>query len=205
MEYKDYNDNELLWYVAEKNEAALDILYKKYEPFIINFAKKMFEYCKYSGLEMNDLVQEGMLGLNDAITKFNDQKNVTFYTFAKTCIERKIISCVVSTRRLKHRILNESISYETDLKDDGGTLEYLLRDNKHNPESMLLHTENEKKIIELTKESLTDFEQQVFELKISNFSYKEIAEILDKDKKSIDNALQRIKTKMKKILNTIDE
>ena len=97
MEYKDYNDNELLWYVAEKNEAALDILYKKYEPFIINFAKKMFEYCKNSGLEMNDLVQEGMLGLNDAITKFNDQKNVTFYTFAKSCIERKIISCVVSS------------------------------------------------------------------------------------------------------------
>ena len=91
------------------------------------------------------------------------------------------------------------------MKDDGGTLEYLLRDNKHNPENMLLHTENEKKIIELTKESLTDFEQQVFELKIANFSYKEIAEILDKDKKSIDNALQRIKTKMKKVLNTIDE
>ena len=68
-----------------------------------------------------------------------------------------------------------------------------------------MHTENEKKIIALTKESLTDFEQQVFELKISNFSYKEIAEILDKDKKSIDNALQRIKTKMKKVLNTIDE
>ena len=54
MDYKDYNDNELLWYIAEQNEMATDILYKKYEPLIVNFAKKMYEYCQYSGLEIND-------------------------------------------------------------------------------------------------------------------------------------------------------
>jgi len=204
MDYKDYNDNELLWYVAEQNEAAVDILYKKYEPLIVNFAKKMYEYCQYSGLEINDLIQEGMLGLNDAISKFNEHKEVSFYTFAKTCIERKMISAVVATRRLKHRILNESIFYESELKDDGGTLEYLLKDNKNNPESLLLDSEREQKLIEAIQLKLTDFELQVFELKISDFSYIEIASILDKDKKSVDNALQRIKLKIKKVLEKMD-
>ena len=75
-------------------------------------ANKMHRSCKYNGLEINDLIQEGFLGLSNAITHYNENKDTSFYTFAKTCIERRMISLIISTKRLKHKILNESLSLE---------------------------------------------------------------------------------------------
>lgn len=201
MNYRDYNDNELLSYVSENNEEASEILYKKYLPLITNIARKMSMYVKNTGVEVNDLIQEGMLGLSNAINEYSDDKNTIFYTFAKTCIERKIITAVTAARRLKHRPLNDSVPLEASkVTDDNQVfLDEVIGDNKDNPENMLLDSENFNEIISLAKEELTDFEMQVFELRISDFGYKEIAEILEKDIKAIDNALQRIKSKLKKI------
>lgn len=201
MNYRDYNDNELLSYVSENNEEASEILYKKYLPLITNIARKMSLYVKNTGVDVNDLIQEGMLGLSNAISEYSDDKNTIFYTFAKTCIERKIITAVTSARRLKHRPLNDSVPLEASkVTDDNQVfLDEVIGDNKDNPENMLLDSENFNEIISVAKEELTDFEMQVFELRISDFGYKEIAEILEKDIKAIDNALQRIKSKLKKI------
>ena len=200
MNYRDYNDNELLSYVSENNEEASEILYKKYLPLITNIARKMSLYVKNTGVDVNDLIQEGMLGLSNAISEYSDDKNTIFYTFAKTCIERKIITAVTAARRLKHRPLNDSVPLETSkVTDDNQVfLDEVIGDNKDNPENMLLDSENFNEIVSIAKEELTDFEMQVFELRISDFGYKEIAEILEKDIKAIDNALQRIKSKLKK-------
>lgn len=201
MKYREYNDYELLNYVSENNEEARDILYKKYLPIINKLAKKIYPYVKNAGVEVNDLVQEGLLGLTSAITHFEEQKETTFYTYANTCIERKIISYVVGTKRFKNKILNESVSIEK-MNDDGSSyqLEYLLSDNKTNPESLLMSSEYEHILIEKSKDVLTPLESSVFELKINGFEYREIADILEKDIKAIDNALQRIKLKMKNII-----
>lgn len=203
MDYKDYNDNELLSYIAENNEDASEIIYKKYMPLVTKIARKMYQYAGKTGIEVNDLIQEGMLGLSNAIHEYNESKNTSFYTFAKTCIERKIFTAVTATRRLKHRPLNESLPLEvTRMTDDNLIfLEEIIGDNKGNPENMLLDSENFNEILEFAKKELTDFELQVFELKISDFSYQEIADILDKELKSIDNALQRIKGKLRKLFN----
>ncbi len=202
MDYHDYNDFELLSYIEENNEEASEILFKKYEPLINSFASKMFSYCKNSGLELNDLVQEGRLGLNLAINNYNynHNKNAKFYTYAKMCIERNIISMALRAKRLKHKVLNESISLEFD-EDERYKINNIISDDSYNPEKQILDYENEKELIENIKSVLTDFEQQVFELKLSSFTYKEIAEILERDIKSIDNALQRIKIKIKEQLN----
>lgn len=201
MDYKEYNDFELLNYIAEKNEEATNIMYKKYEPLIANISRKMIKYVNGSGLEINDLIQEGMLGLSSAIDSYDSVKDASFYTYAKTCIERKIISLIVSTTRLKRKVLNESISIEaTDENGEKINLDYLFIDEKENPVNKLLSDEYEQELYEIVKNVFTGFEQQVFELKINGFDYKEIAEILDKDAKSIDNALQRIKSKLKKEL-----
>ncbi len=201
MNYKDLNDHELLSYISEANEDASEILYRKYAPLINGTAKRMYTYCQNAGLEFNDLVQEGMLGLNQAIVTYNDKKEASFYTYAKTCIERKIITLVVGTGRLKHRFLNQSLSLELPDEDgEPGKLEFLLKDNKNNPEEQLINSESKKDIMKRINEVLTDFEQQVFELKINSFNYKEIAEILDKEPKAIDNALQRIRSKAKNII-----
>lgn len=207
MDYKDYNDYELVNYaVNDSSEEANELLYQKYQPMIVRFAKKMLPFCSQGGIELNDLIQEGLLGLSSAIEHFNEQKNITFYTFARTCIERRMISTVVSTRRLKHKILNESVSFETKGEDNEFvSVDYLLKDETLDPEYVLLNNEREQILRNLIHDELTDFELQVFELKMNHFKYEEIASILDKNVKSIDNALQRIKGKIKKILNDLDE
>lgn len=201
MNYKELNDNELLSYISESNEQASEIIYRKYAPLINNTAKRMYSYCKNAGLELNDIIQEGMLGLNQAINTYDEKKQASFYTYAKTVIERKLISLVISHNRLKHRFLNQSLSIEQPDEDgEVGKLEFLLKDEKANPEDQLIGRERAKELISRIKEMLTDLELQVFELKINSFNYREIAEILDKDPKTIDNALQRIKNKAKKII-----
>lgn len=198
MEYKDFNDYELLDYIAEGNEEANNIIIKKYEPLINKIAIKMLPYCKNNGLEKSDLIQEGMIGLNHAIERYQEKEDVLFYTYAKKCIERKIISVVIASNRNKNKILNESISYD----DDENLLLKFIKSQTPSPEEEILNLELEEDLLMKIKSVLTDLEEQVFSLLISGFKYKEIAEILDKDYKSIDNAIQRIKTKIK---NTLSE
>lgn len=197
MEYKDFNDYELLNYIAEGNEEANNVIIKKYEPLINKIALKMLPYCKNNGLDLNDLMQEGMIGLSHALDKYSEIKNVLFYTYAKTCIERKIISVVIAANRNKNKILNESISYD----NEDNLLMNFIKDKSNNPEELLFEGELKNNLMSKIKKVLTDFEEQVFTLMINGFKYKEIAEILDKDEKSIDNAIQRIKSKVKKVLN----
>ena len=129
MDYKDFNDYELLNYIAEGNEDANNIIIKKYEPLIIKIAIKMLPYCKNNGLDKNDLIQEGMIGLNHAIDKYHEMEDTLFYTYAKKCIERKIISVVIASNRNKNKILNESISYD----DEENLLLKFIKDTNPNP------------------------------------------------------------------------
>lgn len=200
MNYRDYNDFELLSYIEENNEEANNIIFKKYEPLIISTATNMYKYCKNSGLELNDLIQEGRLGLNLAINNYNANKDACFYTYARTCIKRHIITVVSQTKRLKNKVLNESVSLEFP-DDEKYKIESILSDNSLNPEEQILNYEGEKELIDNINNVLTTFEQQVFELKLAGFSYKEIAEILGKDLKSVDNAVQRIRSKAKSQIN----
>ncbi len=200
MKYRDYNDNELLDYIAENNEEANEILYEKYRPLITSVANKMSTSCKQTGIDINDLIQEGMLGLNQAIKHYSEQKEASFFTFAKTCIERRMLSLVIASKRQKNRILNDSLSL--DIATETGenlNLEDLLGSEKDEPYQQLIASETEKEIIENMQKNLTELEKKVFSLKISGFDYVEIGTILNKPPKSIDNALQRIKRKIKKV------
>ncbi len=196
MVYQDLNDYEILSYIEENDEEAKNIMIKKYEPLIISIANKMISYAPNAGLELSDLIQEGMIGFDHAMEYFNEKKSVKFYTYAKTCIERSMISFIVASKRLKHKALNDSLSYDnTDMEDT--SFEYLLKDNRHNPEMIVIHDLEEENLMNLIRNKLTDFETQVFELMLSSFTYREIAKILDKDRKQVDNAIQRIKAKAK--------
>ncbi len=193
----ELNDYELLDKVSE-DEFATEVLFKKYRPLIYNTAKKFYYGNKDSGIDLNDLIQEGMIGFSTAINTFNDQKDAIFFTYAKTCISRRIISFVIGSQRLKHQLLNESISVE-DIGNDG-SLEKIFSDSKNDPEIKLIDDENTKELFSNINKSLTDFESQVFQLKATGFNYKDIADILDKDPKSISNALERIKLKASKYI-----
>lgn len=181
------------------NEDATELLFKKYKPLIVGLAKKIYNNNQNTGFDLNDLIQEGMIGFSTAINTFDENKDTTFFTYAKTCIERRLISLIKSASRLKHQILNESYSVE-DLAQDNKSLENLLEDSTSNPENKIIDDENTNELIRNIQKQLTPLESAVFELKISGFTYREIADILDKDSKSIDNAISRIKTKVQKYL-----
>lgn len=201
MKYKEYNDNEIINYISEGNEEAINLIYEKYKPLISKIATRLYKkYCANTGLEINDLEQEGMVALSSAINYYQDSKDACFYTYAKTCIERKIISAVIGARRQKHKILNDSISFEVNIGDTDLNLNLILKDEKNIPENIVIGRESNKELMEKIEKVLTDFELKVLQLRMDGFDYKQISEIVEKDTKAVDNAIYRIRNKIKKII-----
>lgn len=198
--YNNLNDYEIISYISENNEEAHEALFEKYKPLIVDRANKLYVYCKNNGVEINDLIQEGMVGLNEATKTFNDTKETLFYTYALKCINSSIISFIIKTGRLKNKILNDSIFLELNKQDETNNYGKDLVDNSYNPEEILISEENKKEILNIIDNNLTEFEKEVINLKINGFKYKEIADIMGKDIKSIDNCIQRCKLKIKEQL-----
>lgn len=196
MNYKEFNDYELIDQIHSCNEDANEILIYKYRPLIVSVAQKLIKYCN-GGVDLNDLIQEGMLGLNEAINSFRDDREANFSTYARICIQRRIVSLVKSTKTQKNMILNNSFSIEDE---DMNLSDRYLLDNSLNPSTMVEDYDYTEHLFNKLNEQLTDLEKQVFELKKDGFEYKEIAELLEKDAKAVDNAIQRIKAKLKSII-----
>lgn len=196
MDYQDLNDYELLNYVKENIEEANEVLFDKYMPLVNLECTDMLQYVAKCGVDRNDLIQEGLLALTNAINTYEEKKDNTFYTYAKTCIRRGLVSFVIKSNRQKHKILNESLSYD----NPEGSFDKILKDN-NDPLSIIIESSFQENVVDKIKSKLTNFESEVFELMLSNFKYKEIANILDKDIKSIDNAMQRIRLKAKAVIN----
>lgn len=148
-DYRDFlDDGELLYMISDNNEEASEAIYKKYEPVISYFAKKYSSYTDGKGIDYNDLYQEGLIGLMQAIDKFKDQKDIKFSTFAFLCIKRKIISLVRDVNRKKHSALNDSYSIDYKQEDDTRSFDNILTTNYNGIEELLV---NKEKMNILTK------------------------------------------------------
>lgn len=199
MDYQKLNDNELISLAREQNEDAINLLHKKYKPLITKKCSKYYKYVSGKGLELSDLIQECLVGFEESIKDFDINDKVTFYTFTNVCMDRQIMSVIKRVNRDKNKILNNAIPLETiDTENDTNIIDYL-KDNTDNPELDLLDELEYQELYEKIINNLTRLEECVFNLKLQNFTYKEMADILDKDIKSIDNAIQRIKIKIKEI------
>ncbi|MGN1357888.1 MAG: sigma-70 family RNA polymerase sigma factor [Bacilli bacterium] len=192
----EYNDYELVSLAQEGNEEAIDIIYKKYKPIIVKKSKNAILYASHHGIDINDIMQEGYIGLDEAIKGFSQDDKATFYTFANLCIDREIVNYLRKTTRGKNKLLNEAVAI-----DEG--LENVISDEMDIESSFILK-DNEKKFMIEIYEELTKFEKEVFDLKIKGYNFEEIANILDRDVKSIYNTFHRIKQKSKKIMETED-
>lgn len=201
--YKNINDYELIYLVEEKDENALNILYDKYKPIVDLKAKKYLKYGKKIGLEYEDLYQEGMLGLSEAIVSFDQEKNAQFKTFANLCMERQIFSLLKKASRKKHTLLNDSVSLDEKINDDENTLLDVFFEKGTNPSELYEYKESKKELFEKIYSILTPLEKEVFDLKINNFDYNEISRLLNKSYKSVDSSIQRIRIKVRKIINEI--
>lgn len=201
--YNELDDYELIYLVGENNENATNILYEKYKVVIELKAKKYLKYGKKLGLDYSDLFQEGMLGLSEAIKSFNDNKNAQFKTFANLCIERQIFSLLKKASRKKHALLNDSISLDEKINEDDNTLLDVIFEKGTDPKELIEYKDNKNELFNKIEKDLTDLEKEVLYLKMNGFDYKEISQLLNKSYKSIDSAIQRIRVKVRKILDNI--
>lgn len=204
MRYKGVNDYELLYLVGENNEEVYNSIYAKYKPLIHRMAKTLCENYKSALVEYDDLFQEGMYGLNNAIKSFNGKSGSLFYTLAKLCISREMNGYVAKMLRGKNMILSSAVSFDTPISKNDFVVEDTLYSHDDSVELRFESIEMEKYILDL-KYELKDEYIPVYELKLNGFSNAAIANLLDLRYKDVDNYLRSIKkTLRRKIINLID-
>ena len=195
------NDYELLSLAQAHNEDAINIIYKKYQPLIQKICKKQEKNMKKYGLELEDLIQECYITINNAIESFNEIENTSFYTHVAKCLQNRLVSILRTQQKESYKILNEAISLDEETKEENEqTLHNYIQSNNTNPDKIIIEEETYTKFINKITKNLSYLEESILILKLQDFNYKEIADILDKNEKSIDNAMQRIRQKIKKIM-----
>ena len=201
-QYKDYTDEELIVMLRDGDDAVTDFIMNKYKNLVRSKAKSMF----LIGGEEDDMIQEGMIGLFKAIRDYDAGRDASFFTFADLCISRQMYNAVQASGRKKHGPLNSYISLyaETGENGDGAEglplLETLADITEDSPEKLLIDKENYERLLSKIEDALSPLETQVLDLYLTGMSYVQIAKVLGRDEKSTDNALNRIKTKVKRLL-----
>lgn len=199
LDFTALSDEDIIVIIREGNTDALDFLITKYRPFVRLKGRSYF----LIGGDREDIVQEGMIGLYKAIRDFKPDRLSSFKGFAELCITRQIITAIKTATRQKHIPLNSSISLDRPIytEDSERTLlEMLSGPVLDDPEDLMIHKED---FIHLETEMgkvLSGLEKQVLALYLDGQTYQEISVELNRQVKSVDNALQRIKRKLEQYL-----
>lgn len=195
----DLADEQIVALSQAGDDEALEFLLMKYRTAVLKRARTYF----LIGADHEDIVQEGMVGLFKAVRDFNPEKQSGFRSFAELCITRQMITAIKTATRQKHTPLNTYISLNRPLFDEEYemTLMDILGEEAKvvNPEEIVLNKEQYEDIERKIKTALSQFERRVLSYYLKGKSYQEIGTILQRDPKSIDNALQRIKKKIDKM------
>ncbi|MBQ6233457.1 MAG: RNA polymerase sporulation sigma factor SigH [Clostridia bacterium] len=195
-------DEEIVAFAQNGDDEALTFLLDKYKNFVRSKARSYF----LIGADHEDIVQEGMIGLFKAIRDFKSSRLSSFRAFAELCVKRQIITAIKTATRQKHFPLNSYVSLNKPLYDEESdrTLLDVIEGRVTNPEDLYISQEELERIQNEISTTLSPLEQQVLAAFLNGKSYQEIAEMLDRHVKSIDNALQRVKRKLTKMLEDID-
>ncbi len=194
-QYEALTDEELIEKLRAGESGVMDFLLEKYKYLVRKKANAVF----LLGGDTDDLVQEGMIGLFKAVRDF-DCSQGSFYYFADLCIGRQIYHAIEAASRKKHGPLNSYISLSEDASDTSGVpLAESISWREDNPEQILIERENVAQFLEEIRANLSPLEQKVLTDYLDGMNYRQIAEKWNKPEKSIDNALQRIKSKVQKL------
>ena len=199
--YDRMTDEQLLCDYKNGNQEIMDYLMVKYKSMVRKKARAMY----LLGGENEDLIQEGMIGLIKAVRDFDVTQKTSFSSFAELCVSRQMYSAIEASNRKKHLPLNSYVSLYEDSEQvgEGRSLPLIdtIESSKENdPEVLYFGKEYTEACAEQLKEFLSPLENHVLYLHLMGTDYRTIAELLGKSPKSVDNALQRIKTKAQKIL-----
>ena len=201
MDYKELNDNELIYLCHDNNEEAINLVINKYKNCIITILKEYLKEYNIIGIEISDLYQEGLIGLLHAIETFDKDKEVLFYAYACTCIRTNIISAIRLTFRQKNRILNNSYSLDKLFNESTTNYYEIFKDMSQEPNKLLIDEEELEELVNKLKKKLSKMECDILDLKLKGLKNTEIAVLLDKDKKFVENTMFRITKKYKELTN----
>lgn len=201
IDYMQYSDEELIVRLRDGENGVTEYLMNKYKNLVRSKAKSMY----ILGADNEDLIQEGMIGLFKALRDYDIGRDASFLTFADLCVSRQMYTAVQASRRQKHIPLNNYISLygSAGMNRDGEEEELvnvLAAHAGQSPEELVIDRENVIQLEQTIERELSSFEKQVLDLYLTGMRYQQIAKVLGRDEKSTDNALQRIKTKLKRAI-----
>ncbi|MBU5256366.1 RNA polymerase sporulation sigma factor SigH [Tissierella praeacuta] len=197
--YEFMEDEEIVEAAKNNDAIALEYLMYKYKSIVKGKARSYY----LIGADKEDIIQEGMIGLYKAIRDYDRDKLTSFRAFAEICITRQIITAIKTATRQKHIPLNSYISLNRPIYDedsDRTLLDIISGFKTSDPEELMISREDLNLMERKMEEVLSELELEVLISYVNGMSYQEIAEDLDRHVKSIDNALQRVKRKLEKIL-----
>lgn len=194
--YEKMTDEQLIATLRKGESEIMDFIMEKYKYLVRKKAKAMF----LLGGENDDLIQEGMIGLFKAVQDYDVDQEASFFSFARLCVTRQLYSAIEASNRKKHSPLNSYISLYEREDGENSLIDTMESGQETNPEELLVSQERAKTLEERLEKELSELERRVLYLHLMGTDYKTIAKLLDRSPKTIDNALQRIKGKMQKIL-----
>jgi RNA polymerase sporulation-specific sigma factor len=201
IDYTKKTDEEIIQLIHNGDYIAQDYIINKYKNLVRVKSKNYF----ITGADKEDIIQEGMIGLYKSIRYYNNSKNITFFCFASLCISRQIITAIRTSTRQKHIPSNLYVSLNSSTTNGMQSQMFieLITENKiYNPEEVLIGKEQKKYIENHINKDLSSLECKVLDLYLQGKSYSGIAKHLNKNEKSIDNTIQRIRKKVVKILKS---
>lgn len=203
--YDKLTDQELIYLIRNHDEQATEVLLKKYKNMVTGKTRRLF----LQGGDQEDLIQEGMIGLYQAIFSFDVTQNVPFKNYASAVVDSRLYDAIRTATRKKHQPLNESLSldysYDNSSEDEPISLFEILSDESAlSPESLLLNKEIKINLENFLQNYLSKYEDQVASLYLQGKTYREIADKLKVSTKSVDGALQRVRKKLSEYRNKLD-
>ena len=191
------NDYELIYLAQEENEIAKELLYKKYAKIINMLIYKKYPKTKKLNIDTKDMYSISLTALNDAINFYNQNQNATFATYLTVVINNSINKYIKKYSSKKEQCINKALSLDF-VYSNQEFLNFIL-DYKNNPDYCISNQDEIKYLTQKAQKNLSIFEYEVYLLLLQNLNYRQIAKLLGKNPKQIDNAIQRIKNKLKLI------
>lgn len=199
LDFNKCSDETLIDIYRKGDEAAIEVLFERYKDIVRKKAKAMY----LAGGDSDDLIQEGMIGLYKAVRDYDDTKEAAFKTFASMCINRQLINAVTVSNRKKNMPLNTYVSFDMpaypDEDNETRLVDILKPESEQNTEKLFIDREYSDSFKKKLFDRLSSFEKHVLQLYMEDNDYRQIAMLLGKTPKSIDNAIQRIRAKANSI------
>lgn len=199
LPYDQMTDEEIVSLSQKGNMYAMEAILNRYKGFVASRARPYF----LIGGNHEDMIQEGMIGLYKAVRDYQSDKQATFRSFAEICITRQMITAIKTATRQKHQPLNSYVSLSRpafDESSDQTLADVVLGSSCMNPEELIINQESYNACETIIAGALSQMEHEILTLYLQGKSYQQISEQVHKSPKSIDNALQRVKRKLERLL-----